>query len=437
MSYPESADVSSGDATLAEHYNDLRADALRFGQAAADAVNVGSMIDFYEKHINLIPVGTDQVRVEASATKPVAMMIDGHPVRAVANVTLAASVISGAAAKYYIFAVRSSATFTLTARKTSAPGTDERLIGSCYWDAAAIVDNSIYTQQADDIIDLINFYPALAAQGRLSLLTATPETTSDITGATTLYYTQCTGRTLGLYAPGWGWTPHSIGELSISFAGSAASKHHDIFAYDVDGTITLEKVAWSTDLVRVTALTLQDGIPVKNGEPHKRYLGSARTDAASQLEDSENNRNIFNAYNRVPRPMAAHDSAWTWTYNSPTHRQANNRSEARVSFSIGLPTSVFVLYSVGVAHATAFYYADVGLYLDKTSGAPTIMNRIYNIGASAAVPHHGFPVTYNKTVPAGYHYLQASEADPGSATMTFYQANSADHIYGLRGFVLS
>ena len=38
MSYPVSADVSAGDATLASQYNNMRSDALYSGQAAADAV---------------------------------------------------------------------------------------------------------------------------------------------------------------------------------------------------------------------------------------------------------------------------------------------------------------------------------------------------------------------------------------------------------------
>jgi len=47
MTYPESANVSAGDATLAAHYNDLRADAVHLGQAAADAVSLGTLLERY------------------------------------------------------------------------------------------------------------------------------------------------------------------------------------------------------------------------------------------------------------------------------------------------------------------------------------------------------------------------------------------------------
>ncbi len=79
MSYPTSSDVAAGDLTAASQYNNLRADALRLGQAAADAVNVGSMLELYESNLKIIRLNTTQLRIEASLTSPVSLNVYGYP----------------------------------------------------------------------------------------------------------------------------------------------------------------------------------------------------------------------------------------------------------------------------------------------------------------------------------------------------------------------
>ncbi len=44
MTYPLSSDVVAGQPTAADHYNNLRADALRLGQAAADSNNLADLL---------------------------------------------------------------------------------------------------------------------------------------------------------------------------------------------------------------------------------------------------------------------------------------------------------------------------------------------------------------------------------------------------------
>ncbi len=81
-----------------------------------------------------------RVRVPYQINKPPTLMINGYMLQASANVDLATGVISGAAATWYIFAVRSaeSSTFTLTANTSAAEATDQRLIGEAVWSGTAI-----------------------------------------------------------------------------------------------------------------------------------------------------------------------------------------------------------------------------------------------------------------------------------------------------------
>lgn len=52
--------------------------------------------------------------------------------------------------------------------------------------------------------------------------------------------------------------------------------NYDVFIYDNAGTLTLSAVAWNNNTVRLTSLITQDGVLVMNGDESKRYLGTYR-----------------------------------------------------------------------------------------------------------------------------------------------------------------
>jgi len=54
--------------------------------------------------------------------------------------------------------------------------------------------------------------------GRLTLTSGTPVTTSDVTAATSVYYTPYVGNKISLYN-GWEWIFHEFSELSLSLSG--------------------------------------------------------------------------------------------------------------------------------------------------------------------------------------------------------------------------
>ena len=306
MTYPTSSDVSAGQPTAASHYNTLRADALRFGEPAADAATLADLFSRYEHNLRMEYLATHKIRVPGSVTAPVGIVINGIPLRSSANVDLAAGdVPSGAAATYYVFAVATagSTTFTIDTSTSATEGEDQRLIGSFYWNGSAIVQDSIQTEYSSFLEAMIPIVRQHIVQGRLTLTSGTPVTTADASGGT-IYFTPYKGNKVSLYSAGRAdWIIHAFTELSASLAGIAIDKNVDVFLYDNAGTLTLNLVEWSNDTTRATALTVQDGVYVKNGALGYLYLGTLRTSASGTAADSVIQRFVWNYYNRITRQI--------------------------------------------------------------------------------------------------------------------------------------
>ena len=77
MTYPLSSDVSAGQPTAAAHYNNLRADALRFAQSEDDSVFLATLLSKFINGLKFSLLDTDRVRVVATTTNPVSILING------------------------------------------------------------------------------------------------------------------------------------------------------------------------------------------------------------------------------------------------------------------------------------------------------------------------------------------------------------------------
>jgi len=141
VSYPLSSDVSPSQPTAATQYNALRADALRLGQAEADAVKLGQFLNRYARGVKLTYLATNRLRVPCVTTDPPTLMINGCMCQAATNVDLPAGLFSGSAATWYVFAQRTagSTTFTLAVNTSATEGSDQRILGEADWDGSAIV----------------------------------------------------------------------------------------------------------------------------------------------------------------------------------------------------------------------------------------------------------------------------------------------------------
>jgi hypothetical protein len=152
---------------------------------------------------------------------------------------------------------------------------------------------------------------------RLTLTTATPVTTADVTGVTTIYFSPYTGNKIALY-DGTNWVMRSSAEISKTNAGVGGALPTDVFVFDNSGTLTMEFSQWTNDTTRATALTTQDGVLVKTGALTRRYVGTFRSTAGGAFTDSYTNRWVWNYYNRALRPMRVIEATDSWTYDTAT-----------------------------------------------------------------------------------------------------------------------
>lgn len=216
----------------------------------------------------------------------------------------------------------------------------------------------------DDHTQYAKNFPSLC-EGRLTLTSGTAVTTSDVTAATSVYFTPFTGNRIALY-DGSNWQRFSFSELTLSVPAST-NTNYDVFIYDAPG-LTLEAVAWSTDTTRATALVLQNGVYVKSGATGRRYLGTFRTTGSSgQTEDSASKRYLWNYYHRMLRRLKRIDTTNTWTYASASWQAANADSNNSVTLVIGLSEDIVtVLVSARAIFDTGEAGAS-GIGIDSTT----------------------------------------------------------------------
>lgn len=261
-------------------------------------------------------------------------------------------------------------------------------------------------------------------QGRLTLTTGTPVTTSDVAAATTLYFAPYKGNQIGLY-DGTRWKLYAFTERSISIPATTDT-NYDVYLYDNSGTLTLELVAWTNDTTRATALATQDGIYVKTGATTRRYLGTVRTtDTSGECEDSTSRRFVWNYYNQINRPLLAKDSTASWTYSVNTWRAANNATAfgvARVGVVVGVAEApILMRYSMFV-YTTGVPWVAAGIGIDSTAvnSAP-----VWGTAGAAGV-YTTLPIpVINQALSAGYHYVQALEKVQAVGTTTWHGIGSA------------
>lgn len=282
-------------------------------------------------------------------------------------------------------------------------------------------------------IDL-NFSPSwlgasqtLSADGRLTLTTAVPVTTADVTAATTLYYTPYAGSRLALF-DGLKWVVRAFTELSVAVPATT-SQMYDVFAFDSSGVVTLELTAWTNDTTRATALTTQDGVLVKTGATTRRYLGSFRTTGVSgQTEDSIAKRYVWNYYHRVRRQMLVFDTADTWNYTLAAFQQANANAANQLDFVIGVSedtVEAMVLGSGRNTSASIRIYVGIGLDVTNANATGVIAaqqnTQVANIVTHLTASWRGYPGV-------GRHFLAWLEGSEASGTTTWLGDNGVPTV---------
>jgi len=275
--------------------------------------------------------------------------------------------------------------------------------------------------------------PLNIAEGRLTLESGVPVSTTDQSAKTSVYYTPYSGNRIALYDGSATWNVRTFSEITISLVGLTASKPYDIFAYDNAGTVTIETLVWTSGTARATALVLQDGVLVKSGATTRRYLGTVYINATGgQTDDTLTKRYVFNYYNRVLRAMRRQETTDSWTYTTATARQANASSLNQLEIMNGFPEDqISVTLIAGATNTNTGVALGVFIGEDSTTTVSSDHNRIpVQYGATSSyTPMMAF---LTKTPAVGYHYYAWLEISQATGTTTWY-GDAGGSIYWQSG----
>lgn len=267
-----------------------------------------------------------------------------------------------------------------------------------------------------------------APGGRLTLTTAVPVTTADVTAAATLYYTPYVSNTVSLYN-GTTWVRQAFTERSLSLT-LTSGKNYDVFLYDNSGTLTLElSQAWTNDTTRADALALQDGVYVKSGSTGRLWLGTIRASGTNTTEDSASKRFVWNAYHRARRQVGVVDTTNSWTYATATWRQSNNATTNQVAIVTGDAWSVMDIRANGVhSSSTGNAVGATGIGYDVTNAYSGTTGYAYkSTGATSTAITQ--VAAFSNTPVAGYHYYAWLEyCVTGGGTDTWYGDNGQTYF---------
>lgn len=273
---------------------------------------------------------------------------------------------------------------------------------------------------------------------RLTLTSNVPVTTTDVTGASTLYLTPYNGNQIALYTSGQ-WVLLTSTQVSLALSGLTNNTLYDVFAYNNAGTVTLETAAWSNSgagtSARATALAYQDGVLVRSGDVTRRYLGTFRSTGTTTTEDSAAKRFLYNYGSRIQRRLTANDSTASWTYTTATWRAANNNTTdgvGRASFVIGVAEDAISINRVSISANTANGQTSGGIGLNSTSANNADVTAFQTttnvVGTNASF--FGVPSV-------GFNFVQSVEWSQAVGTSTFYGEIISGIKSGIAGTILA
>lgn len=260
---------------------------------------------------------------------------------------------------------------------------------------------------------------------RLTLTTATPVTTADVTGAVTIFCTPYKGNRIDLF-DGTNWNRRTSAEFSLALGTLTGTLPYDVFCFDNAGVPTLEFLAWTNTTTRATALALQDGVLSKTGALTRRYMGTFFTTAATTTEDSIGNRYLFNMYNRVLRNcrQTTLENTVSWTYTTATWRQANANANNQFNVVIGFADQLINVYVSACASNGAANALGTGVGVDVTNAnSATVWGALPPVAGSAVNPnawYRAYPTVGKHT----YAWLEFSTAS-GTTVWSGQAANGA------------
>jgi hypothetical protein len=287
-------------------------------------------------------------------------------------------------------------------------------------------------------------------QGYLTLTSATPIITGDVSAATSVYYTPFVGELVPIYN-GTATIPTEFSELTLSLVAShLASTIYDVFVFSNSGVVTLVTgPAWSTSTAgsgargtgaSTTELTRLNGywvnkvqITGRNGSTTYTIPANRATYVGSLFMDGSNGQischrtwgqsrkwGVWNAYNRQHILMKAGDSTASWSYSTNTVRASNNASANSISVFTGLSEEAFDLQfsqRITIASSTAGML-EIGVGWNSTSAVSGMRGTLRTANGSATSIQASGSVTarYVNAPALGVNTVTSLEVAPNSGS---------------------
>lgn len=226
-----------------------------------------------------------------------------------------------------------------------------------------------------------DLFKVVLPQNRLTLTSGTAITTSDVTGATSIYLTA--GQSIT--SDGKSITHDAAAQLTLplnSNSGHAgyhqSGKNFDVFRINDGGTIRIGTgPAWTSDTARGSGASTTEihafgntgvwtnantmtvrfgtlsGDTVSVAADRAVYLGSFRATANGQTEDSAGKRFLYNLYNQARRTLVRNYATVSWTFSTTTpgsgaYKIANSVSTNMVEVLSGLAGGGVSVHARGI-----------------------------------------------------------------------------------------
>lgn len=268
---------------------------------------------------------------------------------------------------------------------------------------------------------------------RLTLTSATPVTTTDVTAATSVYLTPFMSNEIALFDGSATWSVRTTAEISIALGTLTSGKNYDVFAYWTGTAVALElSAAWSSDTARSDAVSRQDGVMVKTGDTTRRLVGTIRTTSTTTTEDSKAKRFVLNQSNRTKRELYINEATDSWSYTTASYRAANGAATNCFEY-VGDTDTMLDADALGIASGSSAVTVASGIGIDSATVSSAQTHGITNNTSSGVV----MPSTYRGRPGLGYHKITWLEFGGTGITMygdvgapTAFQAGMVGVIEG-------
>lgn len=295
--------------------------------------------------------------------------------------------------------------------------------------------------------------------GRVTLTSATPYLSSDVTAAGTVYYTPA----LGDGVPQWNGSTfvftefsessQALSDTTLSPAAAAANSLYDLFVWTPSTTPVISRgPAWAsatsrgtgagtTELSRVKGL-YSNANAITNGPAagYGTYVGTIATDASTKLNmmfaptgaagGGSNRLDVWNMYNKGLMSSRNLDSTTTWNYTTETWRAKNGNANNACTFVLGMSNEMVQAVNHGNGVSSSGVGAAFGIGLDSTSSNNADTG--FEWAFSASNKWQGSNAFWSGRPGLGSHYLCPLEISEASGTTTWFGAGTASgsHLWG-------